>query len=394
MNSYVDKPETSRYVDSQKALDELLEELKGSTVLAIDTEFLREKTYYAKLCLIQVNNGYVQAIIDPLRVKNLKPLQSILTDENCVKVFHSGSQDVDILFHEVGVIPTPLFDTQMAAALMGFPLQVGYGPLVHAMCGVKLAKADSYTDWSRRPLTTNQLKYALDDVVYLPTMYQEMHDKLVKQGRLSWLDEDFAHLADPNRYENDPREMWHKVKRVSSLNRPQLAIAREVAAWREKEAMRRNMPRKWVLPDEALVDICRKAPKTIDRLLEVRGLSSKLNVKAARQVLEAVKAGKACPQEDYPMLGKHPSGEPEISGAVDLLATVVDVRAKENGVAVPVLASRDELSRLARGHRSDCGVLKGWRYEMVGRELLEVLDGKLCICVERNKVKLIPRQKG
>lgn len=392
MNSFVDKQETSRYVDDQAAFEELLDDLKGSEILAIDTEFLREKTYYAKLCLIQVNNGHVQAIIDPLRIKNLKPFGEILSDPACVKIFHSGSQDIDILYHEVGVMPTPLFDTQMAAALMGFPLQVGYGPLVHALCGVKLAKADSYTDWSRRPLTTNQLKYALDDVVYLPTMYQHMHDTLEKQGRLSWLDEDFAHLADPSRYENDPREMWHKVKRVSSLNRPQLAVAREVAAWREKEAMRRNLPRKWVIPDEAIVDICRKNPKTIDRLLDVRGLSSKLNVKSARQVLDAVAAGKNCPPDDYPVLAKHSSGEPGIEGAVDLLAAVVDVRAKENGVAVPVLASHDDLSRLVRGHKNECGVLKGWRYEMVGRELLQVMEGKLCVCIQNGKVVLKPAE--
>lgn len=378
----------NKYVKTKSQLEELAKELEDSTILAIDTEFLREKTYYAKLCLIQLNNGSVQALIDPLAIKDLSPLAPIMADEDCVKIFHSGSQDIDIIYHALGVMPTPLFDTQMAAALMGFPLQVGYGPLVQAICDVHLPKADSYTDWSRRPLTTNQMKYALDDVVYLPVMYEHMRKTLADEGRLSWLDEDFAHLGDPAKYDNSPHEMWHKVKRVSSLSRPQMAVAREVAAWREKEAQRRNIPRKWVIPDEAVVEIARKSPTSIDHLMEVRGLGSKLNTKAAREVLQAVKTGRNCRAEDYPVLPKRPGGDPEIEGAVDLLASIVEVRAKENGVAVPVLASREDLARLVRGHRDQSDLLKGWRYNMVGKELLQILDGKAGVFIADGKVVL------
>lgn len=381
----------SRYVETQTELEQLVADLAGSRLLAIDTEFLREKTYYAKLCLIQINNGDIQAIIDPLRTHDLKVLAPIMEDPDCVKVFHSGSQDIEILYHAIGVMPTPLFDTQMAAALMGFPLQVGYGPLVHAICGVKLAKADSYTDWSRRPLTDNQLRYALDDVVYLPQMYEHMERTLEKQGRSTWLKGDFAELANPAKYELDPMEAWHKVKRVASLNRPQLAVARELAAWREREARTRNLPRKWIIPDEALVEIARKSPKSIDRLLEVRGLNSKLNTKTARLVLEAVKRGKGCDPEDYPVIPKRTGGEPQIKGAVELLSSVVELRAHESGVAVPVLASHDDLVRLVHGRRDECEVLRGWRYEMVGRELEDVLDGKLALCIANGKVQLIKR---
>ncbi|MGN0072625.1 MAG: ribonuclease D [Coriobacteriales bacterium] len=381
----------SRYIETQAGLVELAAELEGSELLAVDTEFLREKTYYPKLCLIQLNNEKVQAIIDPLAVRSLEPLASIMADPGCVKIFHSGSQDIDILFHELGVMPTPLFDTQMAAALMGFPLQVGYGPLVQALCDVRLAKADSYTDWSRRPLTTNQLKYALDDVVYLPQMYRHMVQALEKQGRSHWLDADFAKLADPVRYNSEPMEMWRKVKRVASLSRGQLAVAQELAAWREREAMQRNIPRKWVIPDEAVVEIARKSPKSIDRLMEVRGLNTKLTTKTARQVLEAVKKGRERDPKDYPSLPKRPNGTPEIEGAVDLLASVVEVRSKENGVAVPVLASRDDLARLVHGHKEECEVLHGWRYEMVGRELEAIMEGKLAVCVERGKLCVVPR---
>lgn len=381
----------SRYVETQTELEKLVADLEGSEVLAIDTEFLREKTYYAKLCLIQINNGSIQAIIDPLRVHNLKVLAPIMEDDGCVKVFHSGSQDIEILYHEIGVMPAPLFDTQMAAALMGFPLQVGYGPLVHAICGVKLAKADGYTDWSRRPLTDNQLKYALDDVVYLPQMYEHMIKTLEGQGRSQWLKDDFAALGSIEKYELDPMDAWRKVKRVASLNRPQLAVARELAAWREREARTRNLPRKWIVPDEALVEVARKSPKSIDRLLEVRGLNSKLTTKSARSVLEAVKRGRECDPEDYPSIPKRPGGEPQIKGAVELLSSVVELRAHESGVAVPVLASHDDLVRLVHGRRDECDVLKGWRYELVGRELCDVMDGKLALCVVNGKVQLMPR---
>ncbi len=377
-----------RYVETQTQLEQLVEDLKGSKILAIDTEFLREKTYFAKLCLIQINNGQLKAIIDPLTVHDLKVLVPIMQDESCVKVFHAGSQDLDILYHSLGVMPTPIFDTQMAAALMGFPLQVGYGPLVHALCGVKLAKADSYTDWSRRPLSANQIKYALEDVVYLPQMYADMTDKLAQQGRSTWLEDDFKALANPAKYENDPWEAWHRVKRVASLSAPQLAVARELAAWREREAVRRNIPRKWVIPDEALVEVARKGPRSIDKLMEVRGLSSKLNTKAAREVIDAVKRGKDCDPKDYPKLPKRQSGEPHIVGAIEMLSAVVEKRAHENGVAVPVLASHDELAKLVRGHRDECEVMKGWRYEMVGRELADVLDGKLSLRIEQGEMKL------
>ncbi len=376
----------SRYIDTQAGLEQLAADLEGSEVLAVDTEFLREKTYYPKLCLIQLNNEEIQAIVDPLAVRSLEPLAAIMASPACVKIFHSGSQDIDILYHELGVMPTPLFDTQMAAALMGFPLQVGYGPLVQALCNVRLAKADSYTDWSRRPLTTNQLKYALDDVVYLPKMYRHMERALAKQGRSSWLDADFARLADPAKYDNDPMDMWRKVKRVASLSHGQMAVAQELAAWREREAMERNIPRKWVIPDEALIEIARKSPKSIDRLMEVRGLNTKLTTKTARKVLEAVKRGREKDPKDYPCLPKRPSGSPEVDGAVDLLASVVEVRAKENGVAVPVLASRDDLARLVHGHRDDCELMQGWRYEMVGRELEAIMEGKLAVYVEGGRL--------
>lgn len=381
----------SRFVTTQAQLEELAHDLEGSSVLAIDTEFMREKTYYAKLCLLQLNNGTVSAIVDPLAVTDLSPLVPVLTDEDCVKIFHAGTQDIAILHHETGVTPSPVFDTQVAASLLGYPLQVGYGPLVRSVCDVKLAKADSYTDWSKRPLTNSQVKYALDDVVYLPRVYECLRDELVGKGRLAWCERDFRALADPASYDVDPRETWRRVKRISSLSRGQLAIAREVAAWRELEAQRRNLPRKWVLADEALIEIARKAPKSREALFEVRGLANKLNGRDVNQILDAVSRGRDVPQDQWPKLERSPKGDVEADGAVELLSALLEVRAKENDVAAPLIATHPDLSKLVRGHREGLALMEGWRYDLVGRELIDLLEGRLALYLDAGVIKVAQR---
>lgn len=382
----------SRYVTTRAQLEELASDLAGSELLAIDTEFMREKTYYAKLCLVQLNNGSISAIVDPLALPDLSPLVDILADERCVKIFHAATQDVDILYHETGVTPSPIFDTQVAASLLGYPLQVGYGPLVRSVCDVKLAKADSYTDWSKRPLSNSQIKYALDDVVYLPQIYESLRAELVEKGRLAWCEHDFEELSNPANYESDPREMWHRVKRVSSLSRGQLAVARELAAWRETEAMRRNIPRKWVLADEAVIEIARKAPKTRETLLEVRGLANKLNGRDVNQILDAVRTGREMPQESWPRLERSPKGEVEADGAVELLSSLLEMRARQNGVAASLIATHADLSKLVRGHREGLLLMEGWRYDIVGRELVDLLEGRLALYLSDGALEVAKRQ--
>lgn len=381
-----------RFVTTQAQLDELARDLEGSRVLAIDTEFMREKTYFAKLCLLQLNNGTVSAIVDPLAVQDLSPLVPILTDGDCVKVFHAGSQDIAILYHETGVVPTPVFDTQVAASLLGHPLQVGYGPLVRALCDVRLAKADSYTDWAKRPLTKSQKKYALDDVIYLPDMYEKLRSELVSKGRLSWCERDFEELSNADNYEVDPREMWRRVKRVSSLSRGQLAIARELAAWRESEAIRRNTPRKWVMPDEAIIEIARKAPKSKETLFEVRGLSAKLNGRDVEKVLEAVRKARELPQDQWPRLEKSPKGNAEADGSVALLSALLEARAGESDVAAPLIATHGDLSKLVHGHRDGLPLLSGWRYELAGKDLVDLLEGRLALYLDKGEIAVAERQ--
>jgi ribonuclease D len=363
------------YVSDHAGLRDLVARLREAAVVAVDTEFMREKTYFAGLCLIQLGTDRFSAIVDPLAFDDLSPLAELLIDPTVTKVLHAGSQDLEIFQTRFGVATAPVFDTQIAATLAGFPQQVGYGALVQELLGVKLDKGDSYTDWSRRPLTDTQIEYALNDVRYLPEVHARLRESLEREGRLEWLAADFARLEDPTTYEVVPEDQWRRVKRISSLNRRQLAVAREVAAWREREAMRRNVPKRWVLGDESVVEVARRAPTTPGELLAIRGVSDRVGKSAAKGVVDAVSAGLAVPESDLPSLEKRKRPAGDVDAAVDLMIAIVRKRARERGVAMPLLASRDDLERLAAGEREASPLLASWRREMVGEELVRLLDG-------------------
>ena len=376
------------YIANQEDLEAFANRAMRSSVLAIDTEFLREKTYYAKLCLLQLATDDETAIVDPFEVDDLRVLAPLLENESVVKLFHAGGQDLEILLREVGTLPRPLFDTQVAAALLGHTQQIGYAALVHAECGVTLKKIDSFTDWSRRPLSESQLEYAADDVAYLPRMYERMRAQLVELGRLAWLDRDFEDLADPKRYATNERERYRRLKRVSQLSRRQLAAAREVAAWRELEAQRRDVPRKWVVTDEQIVEACKRAARTLDELFMVRGMSDRLSTKDARCVVALMSSALDAPPDAWPEPDRCGKNEPNVDAELDLMCALVRLRAKQNGVAFPTLASHDDLARVARGYREGVDVLRGWRRSLVGEELLRLLEGKIALSLSNGEIKV------
>ena len=376
------------YIEDQEALEAFARRARRSSVLAIDTEFLREKTYYARLCLIQFATDDEVAVVDPFAIKDLHVLAPLLEDPDVMKVLHSGGQDLEIWWHEVGVLPQPLFDTQVAAALLGHTQQIGYGALVGAECGVALKKVDSFTDWSRRPLSESQLRYAADDVIYLPRMYEHMKQELERQGRLHWLDPEFAEMCDPARFESDERERYRRLKRVGQLSRKQLAAAREVAAWREVTAQKRNVPRKWVITDEQIVEACKREARTIDELFMVRGMREKLNTRDARTVAGLMKKAIESGPQSWPELDRSGRNEPNVDAPLDLMSALVRLRAKENGVAFPTLASHDDLVRMARGYRQGIDLLRGWRRALVGEELIELLEGKLVLSLHGHDLKV------
>lgn len=367
------------YIDTVSALEELVERLSASPLVGIDTEFMRERTYFARLCLVQVADENVAAIIDPLAIDDLSSLCRLLKDTSVIKVMHAGSQDLEIFYRECGAPMSPVFDTQVAATLAGFPQQTGYGALVHDMLGVKLDKGDTYTDWSKRPLSENQIEYALNDVRYLPELHRLLTERLERDGRTAWLAADFERMQSADTYECDFDELWRKVKRVNSLNRRQLAVARSVTAWREREAIRRDVPRRWVIGDESIVEVARRAPATAEQAVGIRGVTDKVGKGAMRGLLEAVQAGLATPEDQLPELKKRRRPAGDVDGAVDLMIALVRKRARAAGVAMPLLASRDDLERLAAGERDASPLLSGWRRSMVGEELLRVLEGRVAM---------------
>ena len=274
--------------------------------------------------------------------------------------------------------------------MLGQTQQVGYAPLVHAMCGVKLKKADSFTDWSARPLSKSQLDYALDDVLYLPQVYAAMQQKLAEKGRLDWLADEFAEMEKPETYVTDEQEMYRRLKHAGQLSRRQMAAAREMAAWREIEARKRNIPRRWVLADEQIVEACKREPRTIDDLFMVRGVRERLTTADARAVVALVRAALDSAPDSWPEVQKSQKSEPNVDVQVEMLMSIVRMRARENDIAIPTLASTADLTALARGRRRHVEVLRGWRKDIVGDDLVAFLEGRTVLCMQDGRPAVAP----
>ena len=375
------------YLSTQDELVAFCERAASSKVLAVDTEFLREKTFYPKLCLVQVAAGDDIAAIDPILIEDLSPLAALLEDPGVTKVFHACTQDLEVLLDGMGVECAPVFDTQLAAAFLGMRQQVSYGSLVEAYCGVRLPKAESLTDWSRRPLDREQLVYAEDDVRYLPGIYERMMTELVARDRLSWVRPEMERLCDVSRIRRDPSEAYVRLKRASSLTRRQLAIAREVCAWREGVAAERDIPRKWVVSDEVIVEICKRAPAAPDRLRRIRS-TEQLSERDALSLVEAVSRGVSCPAESCPKIAKHARPSAEAEGVVDLMYAVLRLVSEKSGVATQLIATRDDLLEFLQD-RERSRLASGWRWELAGRTLAQLLSGEVGLTVKSGRIELL-----
>lgn len=383
----------SFYIYDTRSLESALPALAASPVLALDTEFMRERTYYARLCLVQIATASEVYIIDAIALdRGLALLAGVLESPESVKVVHAGSQDVEILLRATGVTPSPVFDTQVAATLAGFPTQVGYAQLAKELVGVEIDKADTFTDWAKRPLTEAQLTYAAGDVRDLPHIYELLRDRLSSEGRLEWLAEDFERLADPQTYATDPREQYLRVKRASTLDRRSLAALREVAAWRENEAQRRDLPKRWVVSDESLVEIARRRPKSAAELTAIRGVNEKVVSRSAQAIIQAIEAGEAVPESELPRLPRRDRVPKDAQPIADVLSAVLRVRAKELGIAPALFASRDELERFVSDDREGHPLTIGWRHALVGAELEAILEGRVTVRVEGGRLALEPRE--
>lgn len=379
------------YIRDIESLADAIETLLSAPVVAVDTEFMRERTYYARLCLVQLGTAEESFVVDALALEGkLGPLARLLTAPHIVKVVHAGSQDVETLLRATGSTVAPVFDTQIAATLAGFPAQVGYAQLVKELLGVHVDKSDTFSDWAARPLTQEQIEYAEADVRYLPQLYERLRDQLEREGRLAWLAEEFEQLADPQTYEADPREQYRRVKRAPSLDRRGLAVLRELAAWRETEAQRRDIPKRWLISDESLVEIARRTPDSAAEISKIRGVSDKVAARNGAALIAAVRAGQAVAEDELPQLPRKDRIPSSAQAVADLLSAVLRVRAREHNVAATLLASRDELERFAAGERDGHPLCCGWRHTLVGAELAAIADGVMAVRVVDGRLAVTP----
>ncbi|MBC7266209.1 MAG: ribonuclease D [Coriobacteriia bacterium] len=376
-------------IDSAEGLASFVERASSADALAVDAEFLRERTYYPRLCLLQLATDEEAVAVDPLSGLDLAPLGSLMRDRGITKVFHAGGQDIEILCRVFGAPPAPVFDTQIAATLAGHAAQTSYQDLVGAVLGVSLEKSQRYTDWSARPLSKEQVEYALDDVRYLLPLYRTIRGLLESSGRLAWLADEFERMADPATYAVVPEQQYLRVKRASSLRGRSLAVLRELAAWREREAQQRDIPRRWLVPDETLIEIARRAPEREADLAGIRGLSDQVARRYGRAIVEAVQRGRAVPRDQWPSLPHKHARRAVPSEVVDLMAALVRARAREHGVAPTLIASRSDLEAFAEGE-PDSPLASGWRHAMVGAELEGLLRGEIELAVSGNGIVVRP----
>ncbi len=372
-------------------LAQLCERLARAPWIAIDTEFMRENTYWPDLCLVQIADEHEAAAIDPKAPgMDLSPLLDlVVNNEDVLKVFHAGGQDIEIIYNLSGKTPYPLFDTQIAAMALGLGDQIGYGNLIDAWMGVNLDKGARFTDWARRPLDKRQIDYAIADVTYLIQVFPKMLERLRKTGRGDWLDEEMERIADPANYANAPEEAWSRV-RISSKKPDVLGRLKALAAWREIEAREKNLPRGRIMKDETLADVASHPPRSQDDLGKVRGLSAawKSNDIGAR-LMQAIAEAQPLLREEMP--DRHPR-KPGLGkdGALiaDLLKLLLKIRAKEIDVAARLIARSDDLEMLAAGVRSDLSILRGWRFEQFGRDALDLVEGRMVFAVVDGRLKM------
>jgi ribonuclease D len=364
--------------------------------ITVDTEFMRENTYWPILCLIQISDGKEAAAIDPLaKGVDLGPLLELLVDnENVLKIFHAGGQDVEIIHNLTGKTPHPIFDTQIAAMAIGQSEQIGYANLVDNWLGITLDKGARFTDWSRRPLNARQLEYAIADVTHLATIFPMMLEKLKETGRGIWINAEMEKLADPDNYVNDPEKAWLRVK-AQGRNPEMLGRLKALAAWREREAQAKDLPRGRIMRDETLADIAGHPPRDQSKLGQVRGLSAgwKNNDIGAR-LMDIIAQAEPLSRNDLPQKGgRRPKNGKSNALVTDLLKLLLKIRSAEMNVASRLLARADDLERIVAGDREGVPLLEGWRYEEFGRDALDLVEGRVSFTVKDGKLEMTHQQE-
>lgn len=377
-------------ITKTEELSALVDRLGQHPFVAVDTEFMRENTYWPDLCLIQVASPEEAAAIDPKADLDLQPLLDLLVgNEDVLKVFHAGSQDLEIVYNLTGKVPRALFDTQIAAMALGHGEQVGYSNLIESMLGHSLDKGARFTDWGRRPLDKRQIDYAIADVTHLAKIFPRLVEKLKKTGRGAWLDEEMERLSNPSNFAVEPDQAWKRL-RIQGRNPAVLGRLKALAAWRENEARNKNLPRGRIVKDDTLGEIAAHPPKKQEDLGNIRGLSSGWrNNDIGARLMQALENAKPLEPDEMPAKEPRRPGLTKDGVLVaDLLKLLLKIRSKETGVAARLIARSDDLEALAAGVRDGLPILSGWRFEEFGRDALDLVEGRLGFAIENGKLKM------
>lgn len=388
-------------IETPEALADLCRRLSDRPAFGIDMEFQRERTYFARLFLVQVCDEDDLFLIDPIAVRDLTPLYRLIGDPNIETIVHAGGQDMEIVYQQAGFVPRNIFDTQIGAALIGVGDQPGYATLIDRFFGVRLGKTETVTDWSRRPLSDAQVAYALDDVRYLAELRRRVGQRLLELGRETWALEEMRHYEERETYERDPSRLYFRVSRWRSLQRKGLAILRALAVWREEEAIRRDEPRGRIIADEVLVEIARRAPARLVDLQALRGLHPSEARRSGEAVLATVKAALATPESSWPEVSPPREDATDLSLVVDLLEVLLRARAREVEIAPSYLGTRSDLAELVdylRGGADTAGatphLLSGWRRALVGEDLVALAGGRSRLRVRPDGITIGMESEG
>jgi ribonuclease D len=384
------------YITTSDQLNAFCKSLESSNVLAVDTEFVRERTYFHRIGLIQVAGKEGCGAIDPILLKDLTPLLEILKDPNKIKVFHAARQDLEILVRLCGKVIPPVFDTQVAAALVGWGAQISFAKLIQKSLGKHINKSETYTDWCRRPLSDNQIKYAIDDVRYLMPAYEKLIERLAMLKRSDWVSDEVKNWEDPETFAlPDPQKRYLKIKNLRSLKPKNLAVLRELAAWRENIAVSRDCLAKSIIRDETLLEIARKMPREVKELSSLRGFYHKEISKSGAAIIQVVEKGAAVTEEDLPLLPES-DGYSTMRGIEELLSAFVQIRSEELEIEPSILADRKRIHLFATHFEQKVDMdknflLQGWRRECIGNPMLSLLKGEVGLKINPSgAVALIP----
>ncbi|WP_347988293.1 ribonuclease D [Methylomonas sp. AM2-LC] len=376
---------TIQYINNPDQLDALCQLISQQPWIALDTEFLREKTYYPKFCLLQIASPDWVACVDPLAISDLTPLLEAIYNPKIVKVLHACRQDLEIFYQITGKIPGPIFDTQIAAPLLGFQENPGYAMLVSSFLNINLNKAHTRTDWSERPLSADQIQYAADDVIYLCKIYTLMCEQLEKLGRLDWLNSDFELLNNSELYQISPENAWLKIRGKNKLTGKQLSIMQALTEWREQTAQEENKPRNWLLQDDFLLELAKLQPITLGELSKIRNMSERTVNRYGKVLCELVATARQRPPKPFSEKERSSKKTQQHEAILDVLSAVVRIRAEENSLNPVILATRKDLEALLFDDE-DCLLLQGWRYNMAGRELQGLLQGEFVLSLKPDTV--------